>query len=336
MTGKDPPQDPIEGRRSERDEAADRRDLAADDRDHTGDRRDDIGDERDRAADRRDEMADTRDRTGEARDRAADERDMRAEDSESAGTVTPATAADSSHLSALARRHAAADRAEASHDRHAGARERALADEDRETARTDRVDGAGERGEAGHDRRTASVDRGVSASDRDSASMDGLTGVFTRAAGFLELGRDIARTQREGVSLTLAFVDVDQLKAVNDSLGHAAGDRLLVNVASSLRNAMRSYDLIMRYGGDEFVCALSGLHGPDVNQRLMSANSRLSEEVGHGSFTVGVAELRPGEEPDALIARADDELYRARRDQRAAPRATTGGGINPTGGGLRH
>jgi diguanylate cyclase (GGDEF)-like protein len=302
--------DPSDGDRNDRDVAADRRDRAADRRDHVGDQRDHIGDRRDRAADHRDEMADDRDRIGEARDRAALERDRRAEDSEDVGEVTPAT---STHRSALARRQAAADRAEAAQDRRAGARERALADGDRETARTDRADGAGARGEA----------------DRDSASVDGLTGVSTRSAGFVELERDIARARREGVALTLAFVDVDQLKAVNDTSGHAAGDRMLLDVAETLKVAMRSYDLIMRYGGDEFVCALSGLSGPEVRRRLVSANL-LSEAAGRGSFTVGVAELRPEEDPEALIARADDELYRARRDHRSGPAE------NPPGGALPH
>jgi diguanylate cyclase (GGDEF)-like protein len=318
--------DPSDGDRNDRDVAADRRDRAADRRDHVGDQRDHIGDRRDRAADHRDEMADDRDRIGEARDRAALERDRRAEDSEDVGEVTPAT---STHRSALARRQAAADRAEAAQDRRAGARERALADGDRETARTDRADGAGARGEAGHDRRTAQADRGAAASDRDSASVDGLTGVSTRSAGFVELERDIARARREGVALTLAFVDVDQLKAVNDTSGHAAGDRMLLDVAETLKVAMRSYDLIMRYGGDEFVCALSGLSGPEVRRRLVSANL-LSEAAGRGSFTVGVAELRPEEDPEALIARADDELYRARRDHRSGPAE------NPPGGALPH
>jgi diguanylate cyclase (GGDEF)-like protein len=71
-----------------------------------------------------------------------------------------------------------------------------------------------------------------------------------------ELEREIARATRTRQPLVLAFVDVDHLKEINDVHGHAAGDQVLQAVAETLRTTLRGYDLIFRYGGDEFVCAL--------------------------------------------------------------------------------
>jgi len=109
----------------------------------------------------------------------------------------------------------------------------------------------------------------------------------------------------------LAFVDVDHLKAVNDSHGHAAGDRLLVEVATAFRASLRSHDLIIRYGGDEFVCAMSGMNLADAGARLGLVNKLLDGSVEHGSVTIGLAELHPADSPDDLIARADAALYQA-------------------------
>ena len=107
----------------------------------------------------------------------------------------------------------------------------------------------------------------------------------------------------------MAFVDVDHLKAVNDSGGHEAGDRLLVRVAAALRARLRSYDLVVRYGGDEFVCILPGVAEAEAEDRLALVNKDLA---GHGSVTVGVATAVEGEGAAALMARADDRMYELR------------------------
>ncbi|MBA2695858.1 MAG: GGDEF domain-containing protein, partial [Actinobacteria bacterium] len=72
------------------------------------------------------------------------------------------------------------------------------------------------------------------------------------------LEREMARSSRAREALSVAFIDVDHLKQVNDTRGHAAGDRLLQHVADALRSRLRSYDLVVRYGGDEFICVMPG------------------------------------------------------------------------------
>jgi diguanylate cyclase (GGDEF)-like protein len=216
------------------------------------------------------------------------------------------------------RRQAERDRDTAWADRDAGADERELSSIDRGTASRDRVFGAGGRVHAERDRSTASADRGASADERESASVDGLTGVHNRTAGLVELEREIARAKRTEQPLALAFLDVDQLKAVNDSGGHAAGDRVLVEVANAVKAQVRPYDLIIRYGGDEFLCACSGLAATEVTRRLGLVNAVLAEASGHASISTGITMLRSDDTADDLIARADAALYRERQQPGAA------------------
>ncbi|MEO6142680.1 MAG: GGDEF domain-containing protein, partial [Dermatophilaceae bacterium] len=116
--------------------------------------------------------------------------------------------------------------------------------------------------------------------------------------------------------LALAFVDVDGLKGINDALGHAAGDRMLVEVASTLKAKLRGYDLIFRYGGDEFVCALAGLNVADASMRMSLVQATLADGSEHGSVTVGVSELQDGDSLESLIERADEALYLMRHRER--------------------
>ena len=135
-------------------------------------------------------------------------------------------------------------------------------------------------------------------------------------AGFMELEREIARSRRTREPLALAFVDVDRLKGINDAPGHAAGDRMLLEVARTLKAKLRGYDLIFRYGGDEFVCALAGLHVDDASTRMSLVQATLSDGSEHGSVSVGVAELQDDDSLESLMARADGALYLMRHQER--------------------
>lgn len=314
----------------ERDQAGERRDYDGDQRDHLADVRDNAGQQRDEAAGQRDELAVRRDAAAEQRDNAADERDKAAERSDA--STHPVGARDLLIRSALARREAASDRRRSSQDRRACARERTKAEDDRGTSLADRGAGACERTESEHDRTTALANRGASAREREDAVIDDLTGAYLRGAGFIELVRDIARATRDDEPLVLAFIDVDGLKAVNDSGGHAAGDRLLVEVADALRARTRSHDLLIRYGGDEFVCAISGLTPGEAATRFAEVNASLATAPEQGSVTFGLAEMRLGDSPDGLVARADADLYRKRAQQRSQESHARRSGLDVTPG----
>lgn len=157
----------------------------------------------------------------------------------------------------------------------------------------------------------------MAAGERAISSIDGLTRAHRRDAGIVELERDSARAKRAGEPFVLAFVDVDDLKATNDSLGHAAGDQLLRQIVATIRANLRSYDLIVRFGGDEFVCGLLDLTMEAVADRFSLVNAELAA-TQQASVTVGLAELEPDDSLADLIARADDALYANRQQRRSA------------------
>ena len=281
-------------------------------RDQAAEGRDQDGAQRDQAAARRDSVGDGRDRTAEQHDRAAEQHDLAAEQRDRAAEQRETGSASGT------RGAAASDRTAASQDRHAGATRRTEAEIDRGSSLLDRESSAGDRGHAERDRQSSLAERVLAAEEREGASHDQLTGVSLRGAGFVALNRDIARAKRTAEPLVLAFIDVDGLKAVNDSEGHAAGDRLLLEVANALRARLRPYDLIIRYGGDEFICAILGLSLDEATKRLALVNETLAADLEHGSVTVGLADLRPEDSLETLVARADGALYRERDQRRGA------------------
>ncbi len=285
-----------------RDGAGAARDAAARDRDRSGTVRDSAGCERDRAADAGDRAADQRDQAAEVRDQAEETSDAR----------TSPTGSAAEH-SGLARRQAAADRREAARDRLSAASERRAAGQDRDNAKTDRGAGATQR-------RLAADDRAAAATDRQHAAVDDLTGAYTRRAGTRELDREIARAARSKQPLIVVFLDVDGLKATNDSRGHAAGDQLLRQVVQTLRANLRPSDLVIRYGGDEFVCVLPGMDMTTATKRLANINPTMPEAQAAATITMGLAELHEGETCEAVVSRADAAFYQQRRSQRSRDR----------------
>jgi diguanylate cyclase (GGDEF)-like protein len=109
----------------------------------------------------------------------------------------------------------------------------------------------------------------------------------------------------------VAFVDLDNMKATNDTLGHAAGDQRLQLTADLIRSHFRPYDLLVRMGGDEFAVGLAGLTTGECAERLKLANLDLTLN-DLAPVTFGLAESEPKDSLEELIERADASLYRDR------------------------
>jgi len=153
------------------------------------------------------------------------------------------------------------------------------------------------------------------------AAHDALTTLPNRASATEQLGAAMARCQRDGRGLAVLFVDLDHFKRVNDTAGHAAGDRVLAEVARRMRSAVRQGDVVFRLGGDEFLVIMESVadevSAEAVGRRLIRA---LSEPIDIGgrivsvSASVGVAlSLDGGVDADWLLREADEALYRAKR-----------------------
>ena len=147
------------------------------------------------------------------------------------------------------------------------------------------------------------------------ALQDPLTGLPNRRALDLRL-REIS-TSANGQPCAIALIDLDRFKAVNDARSHAAGDAVLRAVASSLRTALRAQDLVVRYGGDEFVVVLPATTLPVAQAVLTRATRAVAElpvDTGAGvTMSVGVVRMPLAGSPDAALADADAAMYRAKR-----------------------
>lgn len=147
----------------------------------------------------------------------------------------------------------------------------------------------------------------------EMAATDDLTGALRRTAGLDALQREIDRSRRMGDDgIVVVFLDVDALKQVNDNEGHAAGDRLLVEVVGAIRKRIRSYDLVIRYGGDEFVFALIHMTMSDAERTLADIRRQYAARTRH-TFSAGLTIVGAEDTAESVVAKADAALYQARR-----------------------
>jgi len=241
-----------------------------------------IADERDLQATLRDQNARQRDLTAEGRDREAEQRECEAE--ELARELGDADLDGALEAVATARDHAAAARAQASADR----------------------------GQAARDRLAAARDRERFQEELERAHLDALTGAYRRGMGEIVMRHEIERAQRSNGALVLAYVDVDGLKATNDRKGHTAGDALIRDVVGALRSRLRPYDPLTRWGGDEFVCAVSNTSAREARQRFEGAREALAAGRPGARFSFGLAALADDDTLEVLVDRADRALLQAR------------------------
>jgi diguanylate cyclase (GGDEF)-like protein len=148
------------------------------------------------------------------------------------------------------------------------------------------------------------------------ADLDALTGLHNRRYFHETLAREVARAHRYQRNLALIIFDLDDFKAINDHIGHLAGDGVLAEAAERVREVVRSADIACRVGGDEFAVILPESRLADADQlytRLQKAVSvRPVGEAGPLRISAGVAELRPDDDSISFFQRADNALYGAK------------------------
>lgn len=236
-----------------------------------------ISAERDAQAEQRDRQARDRDLIAEERDQVADLADQEAValareigEAEKPAKLALEAAASARSLAAAARSKAASDREQAARDREAAAR-----------------------------------DREFLCDEMERSQLDELTGAYRRGIGEILLRHEMMRAKRLGAPLTLAFIDADGLKETNTRSGHAAGDALLQEIYRALQARLRPYDPIVRWGGDEFVCTVSGVIPAEARIRIEQAEVDLRTLDPHVSITFGVAAMEHGDTLATLVGRAD-------------------------------
>jgi diguanylate cyclase (GGDEF)-like protein len=173
------------------------------------------------------------------------------------------------------------------------------------------------------------------AAARDEADrrsrVDALTGVFNRGHFTEALAAELDRAARGSAAVGLLIADIDHFKRVNDTYGHLVGDRVLAEIAGRLETAVRRYDTLARFGGEEFVVLV-----PDVSdiESLVATGEQLRAAVRDAPFSAGGSELEitisigvalayAGDSADALIGGADQALYAAKDAGRDCVRANT-------------
>ena len=240
------------------------------------------------AATDRSDTAMARDDAALARDEAADRRDVRAQ------AADDSVAASSASLTEKLK-------------------------QSRASATAARARGASARKRSARDRVAAASERDHLEADLHNANLDDLTGAYRREMGDAALDNEIERARRADGRFIAAYVDVDDMKLINDRNGHPAGDELLRTLVATIRLNLRPFDPVVRYGGDEFVCGLGGLGLSVIKRRFAQINESVLTEVGTG-ISVGFAALEPGETLIELVARADACLLRAKKRKKAKAR----------------
>jgi len=152
---------------------------------------------------------------------------------------------------------------------------------------------------------------------RRVASTDALTGALNRAALTPAARALVASAHRRSKDLSVVLIDLDRFKVINDTLGHAAGDKLLVAVVEGLHGRLRGQDLVARFGGDEFVLVL-----PDTDTAGGTSIVEELQQYSPATWTAGIATAEPKETFESVLRRADADLYRNKQWRAAQPESS--------------
>jgi diguanylate cyclase (GGDEF)-like protein/putative nucleotidyltransferase with HDIG domain len=164
---------------------------------------------------------------------------------------------------------------------------------------------------------------------QEDSLTDPLTGLPNTRFMFMHLSRELARADRLHAEVAMLVMDLDNFKEINDTYGHHVGDRALREVASVLRNAIRTYDMCVRYAGDEFIIVLPGCGQEEAERKRVEAQRMVDQvhfEAGPGrrlplAISAGAAIYpRDGETYEALLATADSRMYRDKTKRKRRPR----------------
>lgn len=158
----------------------------------------------------------------------------------------------------------------------------------------------------------------------DALDRDSLTGLLKHSRIKDQVDAELSRATRTGENLSVVMLDLDHFKRVNDTYGHAAGDKVIKAVAHLLRQRLRKTDAVGRYGGEEFVAVLPRCSSEeaqalmeDVRQRLGDITFTVDQRSFNVSLSAGIAAYRPGvERAEQLLQEADSALYRAKAEGR--------------------
>jgi diguanylate cyclase (GGDEF)-like protein len=154
----------------------------------------------------------------------------------------------------------------------------------------------------------------------DELNFDELTNVYNRKAGTIRFREELERTTRTNEKLSIAMIDADNFKSINDTYGHLAGDEVLRVIASTIKSKLRTNDVLFRYGGEEFIIIMPNTDEHDASIPLERLREELYGQViefeDHKiqtSVSIGVTEVIDHREDETkVIGRADSALYKAK------------------------
>src|SRR5690606_27193159 len=156
------------------------------------------------------------------------------------------------------------------------------------------------------------------------ADTDALTGLPNRRAGLSRLRTCFNDARNQGTPLSVAYVDIDLFKQINDTYGHETGDRVLTLVGNALASSVRQRDDVIRIGGEEFLVLLPGVSGNTAAMRMETMRARIADTTPlldvdglQVTASIGLASLADADEDvDVLLRRADQAMYRAKNQGR--------------------